>query len=212
MNQLLFLAWAAITHNRDYIRMEGLNRVVRDAKHRKEVVAGGLDEYLTDGVNDIFQWRSITNLSSEYCSLTDRLGGHANEFWPSYIASLKYPAFEPIQLIRVPLEELPQVCPLNYSALSNLTSFQIIFTLQVVQKPASIPVSLASLHLLQQSLSTFSARINYIVHYAGSISARLSDLRKLYEAENIPNKIIDGTTPFPENAQSMGDGISLEFR
>ena len=46
----------------------------------------------------------------------------------------------------------------------------------------------------------------------GSISDRLSSLRKLYEAENIPNKIVDGTIPFPENAQSIGDGISLEFR
>ena len=32
--------------------MEGLNRVVRDTKHRKELVAGGLDEFLTEGVQD----------------------------------------------------------------------------------------------------------------------------------------------------------------
>ena len=91
-------------------------------------------------------------------------------------------------------------------------SFQIIFTLQAVRKPTSIPVSLASLHLLQQSLSTFVMRINDILRNAGSISDRLSSLRKLYEAENIPNKVVDGTIPFPENAQSIGDGISLEFR
>ena len=105
--------------------MEGLNCVVRDTKHRKEVVAGGLGEYLTEGVQDTFIRRTITNLYAEYCSLADRLGGHANEFWPSYIASLKYPDFEPIQLIRVPLEELPQVCPLTfkYFAFSNLMSF-----------------------------------------------------------------------------------------
>jgi hypothetical protein len=90
--------------------------------------------------------------------------------------------------------------------------FQIIFTLQVVRKPASIPVSLASLHLLQQSISTFAMRMHQISANVGSISTRLSDLRKLYEAENIPNKVVDGTTPFPENAQSIGDGISLEFR
>jgi len=30
--------------------MEGLNCVVRDTKHRKELVAGGLGEYLTAGV------------------------------------------------------------------------------------------------------------------------------------------------------------------
>ena len=91
-------------------------------------------------------------------------------------------------------------------------SFQIIFTLQAVQKPSSIPVSLASLHLLQQSLGTFVSRITNIFYNVGSISSRLSSLRKLYEAEKIPNKIVDGTIPFPENAQSIGDGISLEFR
>jgi hypothetical protein len=30
--------------------MEGLNRLVKDAKHRKELVAGGLVEFLTEGV------------------------------------------------------------------------------------------------------------------------------------------------------------------
>ena len=56
------------------------------------------------------------------------------------------------------------------------------------------------------------SRLRDIFRTMGSISARLSSLRKLYEAENIPNKVVDGTTPFPENAQSIGDGISLEFR
>jgi hypothetical protein len=90
--------------------------------------------------------------------------------------------------------------------------FKIIFTLQAAKKPTSIPVSLASLHLLQQSLGTFVSRITDIFLSMGGISARLSNLRKLYEAENIPNKVVDGTTPFPENAQSIGDGILLEFR
>jgi hypothetical protein len=49
-----FLVWAAIINDRDYIRMEGINCVVADTKHRKELVAGGLDEYLTAGVRDIF--------------------------------------------------------------------------------------------------------------------------------------------------------------
>jgi len=34
----------------------------------------------------------------------------------------------------------------------------------------------------------------------------------LYEAVNIPNKVVDGSIPFPENAQSISNGISLEFR
>jgi hypothetical protein len=43
-------AWAATTRNNDFIRMEGLKRLVNKSKHRKEVVAGGLSEYLTAGV------------------------------------------------------------------------------------------------------------------------------------------------------------------
>ncbi|KAF8264169.1 P-loop containing nucleoside triphosphate hydrolase protein [Lactarius quietus] len=172
--------WAAITRDRDYIRMEGLNRMVNDTKHRKELVAGGIDEFIT----------------AEYCSLADRLGGRAKDFWAAHISTLKYPTFELTHLLRIPLQELPQ----------------IIFTLQVVQKPTSIPVSLASLHLLQQSINAFSARIDFILHNSGSISIRLSNVRKLYDIENIKNKVVDGTVPFPENAQSIGDGISLEFR
>ena len=45
----LFLAWAATTRNNDYIRMEGLKRLVGSSKHRKEFVAGGLFEYITAG-------------------------------------------------------------------------------------------------------------------------------------------------------------------
>ena len=195
--------------------MQGLNRVVKDTKHRKELVAGGLDEFLTAGVRNTFRrWRGITDLSVEYCSLAERLGSRADSdhFWAAYMSSMKYPSFEPIHLLRLPLNELPQVRPLKCPTFSKLMSFQIIFTLQVVQKPTSIPVSLASLHLLQGSLSTFAQRITFIMQDAGNISVQLSDLRKLYDAENIPNKVVDGTTPFPENAQSICDGISLEFK
>ncbi|KAI9437632.1 HlyB/MsbA family ABC transporter [Lactarius indigo] len=172
--------WAAITRNNDYVRMEGLDRVVKDTKHRKELVAGGLDEFLT----------------AEYRSLADRLGDRANDFWTAYLSYVRTPTLEPMSLLRVPLKELPQ----------------IVFTLQAVKKPMSIPVSLASLHLLQQSSSTFARSINDIFQKMGSISDRLASLRKLYEVDNIPNKVVDGTIPFPENARSISDGISLEFR
>ena len=36
----LFLAWATTTRNNDYIRMEGVKRLVGSSKHRKERVAG----------------------------------------------------------------------------------------------------------------------------------------------------------------------------
>ena len=58
----MFSGWAAVTRDRDYIRMEGLKRVVNDAKHRKELVVGGLDEFLTEGMRDGFRWRVRTNV------------------------------------------------------------------------------------------------------------------------------------------------------
>ncbi|KAI0716195.1 P-loop containing nucleoside triphosphate hydrolase protein, partial [Cerioporus squamosus] len=62
--------------------------------------------------------------------------------------------------------------------------------------PASMPVSLASLNLLQQSTSQFS-------FMASSITEQLATVRKLYEVANIPNRIEDGTVPFPEDAQDQ---------
>lgn len=42
-------AWAATTRNEDFVRMEGLRLLVNKSHHRKELVAGGLSEYLTAG-------------------------------------------------------------------------------------------------------------------------------------------------------------------
>ncbi len=49
-----FPVWAATTRNKDYIRMEGLKRLVGSSKHRKELVAGGLTAYLTAGASSPF--------------------------------------------------------------------------------------------------------------------------------------------------------------
>lgn len=46
----------------------------------------------------------------------------------------------------------------------------------------------------------------------GTIADSVSAVRKLYEILQIPNKIVDGTTPFPENTQKIKGGVSLEFR
>jgi hypothetical protein len=42
--------------------MEGLKRLVNDAKHRKELVAGGLAQYLVLGTSIVFKPRDITDL------------------------------------------------------------------------------------------------------------------------------------------------------
>jgi len=173
-------AWAATTRNNDYIRMEGLKRLVGSSKHRKELVAGGFASYLT----------------AEYRNLVDRLGNCASDFWSTYIDACGDRVYQPVRLLKLPLSELPQ----------------IVFTLRAVQQPSSIPVSLAYLHLVQRTSSLFMDNVRTLLQQTGNVSERLSALRKLYEAGNIPNQVIDGTVPFPENEQSIRDGISLEFR
>jgi hypothetical protein len=43
----VYTVWAATSRNEDYLRMEGMKRVVDDPAHRQEVVAGNMSEYLT---------------------------------------------------------------------------------------------------------------------------------------------------------------------
>ena len=42
--------WAATTRNQDYIKMQGLKCVISMPDHRKEFVAGNLQEYCTCGM------------------------------------------------------------------------------------------------------------------------------------------------------------------
>ena len=89
---------------------------------------------------------------------------------------------------------------------------QIAFALRAVQYPASIPVSLASLSLIQENTSNLTWTIGRFLEQTGSIAEQLTTVRKLYEVSHIPNRIPDGNTPFPEDTQKINAGISVEFR
>lgn len=89
---------------------------------------------------------------------------------------------------------------------------KIVFTLRAVQYPASIPVSLTSLNLITQTTSSFSRMVFNLVNETGSIAEKVADVKRLYEVGNIPNRIVDGQEPFPEDQQSLDMGISVEFR
>lgn len=89
---------------------------------------------------------------------------------------------------------------------------QIVFTLRAVQYPASMPVSLASLNLLQQTTSQFSYTLWRFFEQTGSVTEQLATVRRLYNVGQIPNRIPDGKVPFPEDAQKIQHGVALEFR
>ena len=137
------------------------------------------------------------------------------DFWSAYFDKHQNQAFcRPMCLLRLPLNELPQVRPPRNRLLltPDLMSLQIVFTLRAVQQPSSIPVSLASLSLVQRSSILFMDSLRSLLDHTGSLSERLTALRRMYEAGNIANRVVDGNVPFPENEQSIRDGISIEFR
>jgi hypothetical protein len=90
--------------------MEGLKRLVSTSKHRKELVAGGLVEYLTSGASSSLRCAvGHTDALPEYRNLVDRLGSGASDFWSAYADTLASHAFRPMRLLKLPLSELPQV-------------------------------------------------------------------------------------------------------
>ena len=42
-------AWAATTNDQQYVKLQGLKRTVNDHAHRKEIVAGNLEKFLSHG-------------------------------------------------------------------------------------------------------------------------------------------------------------------
>jgi hypothetical protein len=76
----------------------------------------------------------------------------------------------------------------------------------------SIPLSLASLTLIKQTSQAFTSTLFSLFGESYSLAERFKDVRKLYEFENVLNKVVDGTELFPEDQQSIRSGISLEFR
>ncbi|KAH9931269.1 P-loop containing nucleoside triphosphate hydrolase protein [Fomitopsis serialis] len=117
-----------------------------------------------------------------------------------------------------------QYCTSEFREAAQRTSFasllkepwkelpQIVFTLRAVQYPASIPVSLASLNLIQHTASSFGWTVYRFFDQFGSIADQLATVRKMYDIVNIPNRVPDGTVPFPEDAQKAKSGITVEFR
>ncbi|KAH8101550.1 P-loop containing nucleoside triphosphate hydrolase protein [Cristinia sonorae] len=172
--------WAATTRNSDYIKLQGLKRVIVDVSHRKEFVSDNMLSY-------------TLRLFRE---LTDRLGEDARDFKEVFSHRAFKQRLTLLSLMKLPFGDLPQV----------------VFALRAVQHPASIPVSLASLNLITSTTASFSAKLYKIFRETSAIADAVSSVRKLYEIIEVPNKVPDGTIPFPEDEQKIKHGVSIEFR
>ena len=99
-------------------------------------------------------------------------------------------------LLSVSLRELPEV----------------LYLLRAAEHPASIPMSIASMRLVQETTSSFMNAFMGFLNESGSIAERFHKVRQLYEIENIPNNVVDGKISFPEDRQTLKSGMSVEFR
>ncbi|KAA1475431.1 P-loop containing nucleoside triphosphate hydrolase protein [Dentipellis sp. KUC8613] len=139
---------------------------------------------------------SLTDrMTTQYREAVDRVGDLASTYW-SFLTISRGGYTMLRRILEKPLHQLPQVA----------------FALRAAQYPASIPVSLVSLNLIQNSAGTFIEKIRTLRYQAQSLSRNMSNLQKLYEVGNIPNQVLDGEKPFPEDSKTVRFGIGVEFR
>ena len=191
------IVWAATCKNDDYVRLEGMKKLVAEPAHRKELVVGNLFPYLLPGkFTRVLPVVLLTHVFSEYISAQGKVGDDGGDFFSMRRSHQIREKLSSIHLLAEPLLDAPQ----------------LVFVLRAVQYPASIPVSFGSLKLIQSTVNGFSHAIFELFDSFGSIADQLDSIRKLYEIRNIKNKVEDGSIPFPENKQEMRNGISVEFR
>ncbi|KAI0089816.1 P-loop containing nucleoside triphosphate hydrolase protein [Irpex rosettiformis] len=131
-----------------------------------------------------------------FSDATLHVGDYMNNFWQS-VNDYNMHTFSFTSLLKDMSEHLPQLA----------------FVLRAIHQPTSIPVSVASLSLIRENASDLSWMLFRFVEQTGSIADQLGTIRKLYEIRNIPNKVVDGTEPFPEDETKMKrEGVGLEFR
>ncbi|KAG1765412.1 P-loop containing nucleoside triphosphate hydrolase protein [Suillus occidentalis] len=129
-------------------------------------------------------------VTTQFRESAKRVGDDAGEFPELRRAHTIKDRLSIASILREPMRELPQ----------------IVFTLRAVQKPMTIPLSLASLTLINQTSNSFSATLFSLFGESFSLAGAL------YEIENVQNKVVDGAESFPENQQALKSGISVEFR
>ncbi|KAM5543268.1 hypothetical protein V8D89_003142 [Ganoderma adspersum] len=134
--------------------------------------------------------------SSEFKKASDRVGDKAGDFKERQRWEHVRQSFGLWSLFEDPFQYIPH----------------IVFTLRAIQYPASIPISLASLHLIQQAMAGLISNLYHLLDSTSSVSEQLAAVRTLYEVGNIRNKVRDGTVPFPEDAAQIKSGITVEFR
>ncbi|EDR16100.1 uncharacterized protein LACBIDRAFT_301848 [Laccaria bicolor S238N-H82] len=145
--------------------------------------------------NEIVAGGMSDHLTHTYKAAMDAVADRAGDFFEAATIHRMYGRLSISSFLSDPLHQLPQ----------------LVFTLRAVQHPASIPLSLASLTLITQTTQSFTLTLFSFFDGTSSIANKLSSIRKLYEVGNIPNQVLDGTLPFPEDQSFLLQGLSIQF-
>ena len=107
--------WAATTKDPDYIRTEGLKKTISTTAHRKEIVAGGLWNYMLTGRTLTTSSCPLLTRTAAYAQGIKRLGTRAGDFFDLQSELRTRDHLNLFTLLAEPLKELPQVnssgCP-----------------------------------------------------------------------------------------------------
>ncbi|KAG2345392.1 P-loop containing nucleoside triphosphate hydrolase protein [Suillus weaverae] len=117
--------WGASTTNKDYIRMQGLKDLCDYLSHRKELVAGNLDEYITKQYHD-----SAQSIGGDAGSLLELLTLHSMKKRWSFVSILHEIMRELPQIILIlRVIQKPMTVPLALASLFLIehTSRSLIF-------------------------------------------------------------------------------------
>ncbi|TEB32319.1 P-loop containing nucleoside triphosphate hydrolase protein [Coprinellus micaceus] len=174
-------AYAAKTTDDDYLQKSGLESMVAQDSYRKDIVAGGLGDVVSQQYD-----RRMHNLSDKPTDLRhiDAVTGLAR-VWQIILDHAESP--------------FDVFC-------------QMYTCLQVVNSPSSAPFSLSTLHLVTSTVSSLNNQLSSLGRSIEGISDDVLSIRRYYETVDMPNKIPDGLTPFPENEFDLSNGISVEFK
>ena len=91
------------------------------------------------------------------------------------------------------------------------TISKILFAMKALSTPATIPLSLATLTVVQAQVSQFSDSVLKLLQSNKSLTMQFESIKELYELDEIANQIVDGTEPFPDPNKTTS-GISIEFK
>ena len=83
---------------------------------------------------------------------------------------------------------------------------QIAFAVKALQTPSNIPLSIATLTLIQRQTEQFSHALFGFLDNRVSVSAQVAMVKDLYDMDQLENKVKDGYKTIPDV-----EGVSVEF-